>query len=289
MASNKFFRLQRIKQQLKRFVALPMAFVSLVMFVYMSYTSHPMIYEGKRAIYDSFVPVMNVVSSPFEALVEHVSFIKNYVNVYAENERLRAENEVLKGWQNTAYKLALEQKELLNHLNYKPVFEAKTKLVRMLGEYNSPFSHSVVLEGGSQDGIYKGDVLIQHNALFGHVIEVNLKTSRALKLTDYFSRLPVFVGEGKVPAILMGNNSDMPELIALPEEYNIKEGDFVITAGIAGVYPEGLMIGQVQKEETTYKVKLMENKANNSFVQVVHFDLGGLIDTNSNNTPKEAR
>ena len=133
MASNKFFRLQRIKQQLKRFVALPMAFVSLIMFLYFSFTSHPMVEEGKRAIYDSFIPVMSVVSSPIETVVERVSFIKNYVNVYAENERLRAENKLLKGWQNTAYKLALEQKELLGHLNYQPLFEAKTKLVRMLG------------------------------------------------------------------------------------------------------------------------------------------------------------
>ena len=137
------------------------------------------------------------------------------------------------------------------------------------------------MEGVTQNGIHKGDVLIKHNALFGHVIEVNLKTSRALKLTDYFSRLPVFVGEGKVPAILMGNNSDMPELIALPEEHFIQEGDWVITAGIAGVYPEGLMIGKVEKEDTTYKVKLLENESNDSFVQVVHFDLGGLIEPSS--------
>ena len=80
MASNKFFRLQRIKQQLKRFVALPMAFVSLIMFLYFSFTSHPMVEEGKRAIYDSFIPVMSVVSSPIETVVERVSFIKNYVN-----------------------------------------------------------------------------------------------------------------------------------------------------------------------------------------------------------------
>lgn len=279
MASNKFFRLQRIKQQLKRFVALPMAFVSLVLFVYLSYTSHPLIYEARRAIYDSFMPLMHMVSSPFETAIHQVSFIKNYVNVYDENERLRAENERLKGWQHTAYKLALEQKELLDILNYKPVFEAQTKLVRILGEYNSPFSHSIVLEGGSQTGIYKGDVLMRHNALFGRVIEVNLKTSRALKLTDYYSRVPVFVGERKTPAILVGDNTKMPFLTALPEEHFIKEGDKVITSGVAGVYPEGLMIGHVKIQEGVFQVSLMETSRNNSFVQVVHFDLGGLIET----------
>ena len=173
----------------------------------------------------------------------------------------------------------MEQKELLDILNYKPVFEAQTKLVRILGEYNSPFSHSIVLEGGSQTGIYKGDVLMHHNALFGRVIEVNLKTSRALKLTDYYSRVPVFVGERKTPAILVGDNTAMPLLTALPEEHFIKEGDKVITSGVAGVYPEGLMIGSVKIQEGVFQVSLMETSSNNSFVQVVHFDLGGLIET----------
>lgn len=278
MASNKFFRLQRIKQQLKRFVALPLAFASLVLFVYMSYTAHPFVVEARHAVYDAFNPVLSAVGSPFETLVNKVSFIKNYLNVYAENERLRAENERLKGWQYTAYKLALEQKELFQQLQYKPVFEAKAKLVRMLGEYNSPFSHSVVLEGGSQNGLYKGDVLMQHNALFGHVIEVNLNTSRALRLTDYYSRLPVFIGENKTPAIMMGTNTPMPDLISLPEEHFVKAGDKVVTAGIAGVYPEGLMIGEVFQEGASFKVKLAENKPHDSFIQVVHFDLGGLLD-----------
>lgn len=278
MAGNKFFRLQRIKQQLKRFVALPLVFFALCLFVFMAKSDAPFVLEGRRAVYDTLTPVLKEVMSPIDLLVEKVGFIKNYVFVYQENERLRAENQQLRGWQYTALQLAQEQKELFLHLKYEPHFKASSKYVRMLGEYNSPFTHAIVLEGGTQQGIFKGDVLMQENALFGHVIEVNLNTSRALKLTDYFSRLPVFVGADKTPAILMGDNQNEPVLTALPEEHHIKEGDRVVSAGIAGVYPEGLMIGYVSNQQGDFRVNLVAKKGENSFIQVIHFNLGGLIE-----------
>lgn len=285
MAGNKFFRLQRIKQQLKRFVALPLMILALCLFVFMAKSKAPYVLEARRALYDSLTPVLNEAMSPFELMVEKVDFIKNYVAVYQENERLRAENRQLKGWQYTAMQLAQEQKELFKHLKYEPLFNASSKYVRMLGEFNSPFTHAIVLEGGTQQGIFKGDVLMQDNALFGHVIEVNLNTSRALKLTDYFSRLPVFVGENKTPAILMGDNQKEPLLTALPEEHHIKAGDRVVTSGIAGVYPEGLMIGHIVPFGAEFRVELTAQKGQNSFVQVIHFNLGGLIEDETDQSP----
>ena len=168
--------------------------------------------------YAQLSPFITKISKPFETVWLKVASIQNYFDVYEENERLRYENNILKGWQNTALKLALEQKELVRSLNYQPVENKKGMIVRVLSEYNSPFSHSVVLEGGKNHGINKGDVLILNNSLFGHVIEVNDNYSRALKLTDYFSRLPVLVGENKELGMMIGDNTENPELSAFQEE-----------------------------------------------------------------------
>lgn len=276
---NKFFRLQRIKQQLKRFVALPFFLICLLLFVFVSNTNIPSISEIKQSSYTFFLPVIDFISSPFKWLKNNVSSIGDYVNVYEENKKLRAENKLLKGWQNTAIKLSMEQKELLTFLNYKPVLNEKSFLVRVLGEYNSPFAKSFVLQAGANEGVKKGDVLFFNNSLIGHVIEVQESFSRALRLTDYYSRLPVFVGENKVLCVMVGNNTEYPELVALPEEVQLNDGDFVMTAGFAGVYPMGIGIGYVKKEGNSYFVKLIENKNNIEFVKVVQFNIGGLIDS----------
>ena len=278
---NKVFRLQRIKQQLKRFVALPFLFISLALFVFSSTSNNISLVEIKKSSYTFFMPIISFVSSPIKWMKENVSSIKNYVNVYEENKKLRAENKLLKGWQNTAIKLSMEQKELFSFLNYKPLSSEKSFLVRVLGEYNSPFVHSFVLQAGKNEGVAKGDVLFFNNSLVGHVIEVQDSFSRALRLTDYYSRLPVYVGENKVLCVMVGNNTDYPELVALPEEVQLNEGDFVMTAGFAGVYPTGIAIGYVKKDGAGYKVQLIENKTNIEFVNVVQFNIGGLIDTNS--------
>lgn len=284
---NKSFRLQRIKQQLKRFVALGVALLSLCFFVYLNHSNALIVKEFKKSTVDFFVQAKSFVSAPFGLIVQKIGFLRHYFDIFDENARLRAENEILKGWKETALNLALEQKELTALLNYTPVPAVESQVVRVMGEYNSPFSDAVILGAGRVEGIHKGDVLILNNALFGHVIEVDNHTARALKLTDYFSRLPVFIGEEKILAIMVGDQEKMPLLTALPEEAVLKEGDFVRTAGFAGVYPEGIAVGYLKKEDDVFKVNLIERKNNVGFVRVMHYHLGGLIETTDTEAEKK--
>ncbi len=280
---NKFFRLQRIKQQLKRFIALAFTLFSLFLFVLSTHSKSLIFDKATSFSRETFMPVFDVVATPFEKVSEKIEHSRDYFSVYEENKRLRAENKRLKEWQNKAFKLALEKQELSDLLNFKSSGETDKYVVPVLGEHHSIFSHSLILGAGLDQGVKKGNVLLLNDALFGHVIEVGKKTSRALKLTDYFSRLPVFVGTMKEPAILMGDNTDEPDLVALPEEADIKEGDFVFSAGLVGVYPQGLPIGYVKQTSTGFKVRLIENKNNLGFVWVVDYSLTGLIE----NTPSQ--
>ena len=284
---NKFFRLQRIKEQLKRFIALAFALFSAFLFIVSTHSKALIFEKISSASREAVSPVFDVVSTPFEKISEKMEAFQNYFNVYEENKRLRLENKALKGWQNKALSLMIENKELAHVLNYQKDLVAPSKTLPVLAEHHSIFSHSLVLAGGENKGIQKGNILLLNGALFGHVIEVGKTTSRALKLTDYFSRLPVFVGDMKEPAILMGDNSDEPDLVALPEETSLKEGDFVFSSGVAGVYPQGLAIGYVKKTKDGFKVRLMENKNNIGFVQVVDFGTSGLIENTCLNKEKE--
>lgn len=285
---NKFFRLQRIKQQLKIFIALCFTLFSAFLFV-VSTHSKALIFDKTASFSrELFLPIFDVVSTPIELINNAFSGYRDYLSVYEENKRLKAENKHLQGWKNKALSLSIEQQELAKLLNYQPAKEFPTQIVRVLGEHHNVFSHSLILDAGKNQGLKKGNVLLLNNALFGHVIDVGEKTSRALKLTDYFSRLPVFVGQTKEPAILMGNNSSEPDLVALPEETVIEEGDFVFSAGMVGVYPQGLAIGYVKKTSEGFKVRLIEDKNNLGFVHVVDFNLSGLIENAcSNEEPKK--
>lgn len=274
---NKFFRLQRIKSQLKRFIPIPFIFLAFLLFIF-NMQRYPAFESFKLKVMDAFTPVVYIFSLPFYYGRQKIDYISEYFSVYEENKKLKEENRTLMNWRNTALKLADDQKELSKLLNYVPVAQGKEYVTRVLADYNSPFTQSVILNGGRNIGVQKGDVLVTNKGLYGHVIEVGKKTARALKLTDYFSRLPVLVGENRILCILTGDNTNQPKLISLPEDAVIQEGDYVMSAGDAGVYPSGIAIGQVSKiEQGEISVNPFETKSNMEFIRVVNFGLNGLL------------
>ncbi len=275
--SHKFFKIQRTKTQLKRLVPVPFVIGGLILFI-LTAMNAPVIVSVKTKLMAFMAPIISVVSYPVQFAQDKIESVSSFLSVYEENKHLKKENEQLKSWQKLAFKLVVDQKELSRLLNYQPVAQGREYVVRILADYNSPFSQSVIINGGMNIGVKKGDVLVTNNGLLGHVIEVGSTTARALKVTDFYSRLPVLVGTKRVVCMLIGDNSMYPKLISLPEEAQIQVGDFIMTSGNAGVYPSGIPIGRVSSVENgEYSVDLFEKSQNLEFVRAIDFNLSGLL------------
>lgn len=274
---NKFLKLKQIKSQIKKFVPVFFVLIGLVMFI-LTALNVPVMVAVKTKIMEVIAPVIAVVSYPVQFVQEKSDSLTAYFNVYEENRRLKTENEVLKSWQKLAVKLAVDQKELARLLNYKPVAQGREYVVRVLADYNSPFSQSLILNGGLNIGVQKGDILVTNNGLLGHVIEVGKTTARALKITDFYSRLPVLIGTKRVVALMVGDNTHHPKITALPEEAKIAVGDYVMTSGDAGVYPSGIPVGRIMSaEENEITIELFEKSEHLEFVRAIDFGLKGLL------------
>ncbi len=285
---NKSFKLQRIKAQLKKFVPVPFVLGGLVLFI-LTAMNVPLMVSLKTHIMEFMAPVISVVSYPVQFVQEKSDRISAFFDVYNDNVRLRAENEVLKSWQKLAVTLAVDQKELARLLNYKPVAPGREYVVRVLADYNSPFSQSLIINGGINIDVKKGDVLVTNNGLLGHVIEVGTKTARALKVTDYYSRLPVSIGTNRITGIMTGDNTSFPKIIALPEEATVTVGDYVMTSGDAGVYPSGIPVGRILAVENgEVSIELFEKSENLEFVRAIDFGLKGLVPIQNDCACKEA-
>ncbi len=268
---NKFFRLQRLKKQLKKLVALPFIFIGLVLLLCALFNLSAFFGVRDRILF-FFTPVTRAASYPIQYLKKTTENINAYLNVFEENKQLKAENEALKSWQRTALKLSFEKQELSKLLNYRPVVQTKEYVVRLLIDYNSPFSQSVIIKGGRDIGLKKGNVLVSKEGLYGIVQSVGASTARALKVTDYYARLPVYVGENRYSAIMSGDNSRYPQITALPEEATVHVGDYVMTSGTAGVYPSGIPVGVIKSvQEGEITVDLFEKNDNLEFVRVIDY------------------
>lgn len=274
---NKFFRLQRLKKQLKKLVAVPFLVIGLVLLV-LAILKPAVVTDMREKVVSFFVPAASVLSYPVQYVRQTGENISAYINVLEENKRLKSEIVRLKSWHKTALKLSMENRELAKLLNYRPVLQEREFVVRVLADYNSPFAQSFIISGGQNIGVKKGNVLVSNEGLIGIVLTVGKTTARALKVTDYYARLPVYIGTNRYLAIMSGDNSRFPRITALPAEYMVAPGDYVMTAGVAGAYPAGIPVGLVQSvDDGEITVDLFENNNNLEFVRVIDFSSSALL------------
>ena len=269
---SKLFRLKRIKTQIWRFFPVLFLLLSLVLIV-LSFSGNSVTYVKQKAVAVS-TPVISVISKPVHWFKSGVSFFQNWAQAYRENEHLKKENESLLKWRSLALQLSAEQKELKEHLKYVPPPKTHHLMADIVLDEGSAFTRSFVVSAGENQGVKKGMLAFSPRGLFARVVEVMPNYARVMALTDYMSRIPVWVGENKVPALLMGDNTASPYLQFLNENEIVKVGDVVMTSGYVGVYPAGLIVGEVSEvQEDEVRVLPLENGEKLFFVQLVDFSL----------------
>jgi rod shape-determining protein MreC len=95
------------------------------------------------------------------------------------------------------------------------------------------------------DGIGIGKVVLSQGYLIGRVAKIEGNNIRILLITDSKSSLPVTLQSKAVTGIAKGKIGNGLILEQVPQSDNVTVGDTVITSGLGGDLPKGLIIGKV--------------------------------------------
>ena len=173
-----------------------------------------------------------------------------------EQERLKAENQRLAGWEARAFELERRLGDLsaLARVVQESKFEHRTG--RVITDAGGPFARTALLSFGRNEGLRVGYPVISADGVVGRIQELGEKSARILLLTDLNSRVPVLVGDLGIKAILMGDNGAQPRLAHLPAGLHIKSSDRIVTSGVGGLFPRGLRVGTVTETPSGYHVDL---------------------------------
>jgi len=79
----------------------------------------------------------------------------------------------------------------------------------------------------------------------GRISGVGENTARVILLTDASSRIPAVIQPSGQRAIVAGDNSAAPPIDFLENPDLVRPGDRVISSGDGGIFPAGLLIGQI--------------------------------------------
>jgi|SRR5581483_208089 rod shape-determining protein MreC len=131
-------------------------------------------------------------------------------------------------------------------LNYRGVDTTRQyQTANVIGRDTTGLLRSIIIDRGSRDGISVGMPVVTDLGLVGRVFRVAATTAQVQLVTDTNSyvnaRLQTSRGEGSV----VGTASGDLRLTFVPLNDEIKDGDSVVTSGIGGKFPRGIVIGQV--------------------------------------------
>jgi len=205
----------------------------------------PRVERFRAGLIDAVVPNLDWAMRPVTLVAGMVDDFRSYTRIYEQNQELKRELQQMKAWKEAA--LQLEQKNArlldLNKVRLDPKFTFITGVV--MADSGSPFRQSVLLNVGERDGIRDGWATMDGIGLVGRISGVGARTSRVILVTDSNSRIPVTIQPSGQKALLSGDNSSLPPLEFIEDADEVRPGDRVVTSGDGGVFPAGLLVGQV--------------------------------------------
>lgn len=177
-----------------------------------------------------------------------INFISSIYYLEQDKTRLEQENQGLLG--EVVYLKQVEQENefLRKQINLAPLKTGQLVLANVIGLGSSSLEKSILIDKGEKDGVEKGMVIISAgNLLVGRIIETTGSFSRVLLIIDADSRVNVKINEVGAMALLRGDGEQSLLIDLVPVEKEIKEGQLIITSGLEGVFPDGLLVGRVKK------------------------------------------
>jgi rod shape-determining protein MreC len=94
--------------------------------------------------------------------------------------------------------------------------------------------------------VAQGCPVVTYDGLVGQVIHAAPALSQVMLLTDFRSGVDAIVQRTRASGIVAGRGRSIAELKFLPVGADLQAGDRLLSSGMGGVFPKGLIIGEVK-------------------------------------------
>ena len=116
---------------------------------------------------------------------------------------------------------------------------------RVIGADATEVSSTLILSEGSTDGLRRDMAVISTEGVVGKLIAVAPNASRVLLINDHNSGLDAFDQRSRARGIVAGVLDGNLTMKYVDRTEDVKPGDAVVTSGMDGIFPRGLLVGQI--------------------------------------------
>ncbi|MGL4820072.1 MAG: rod shape-determining protein MreC [Bacilli bacterium] len=239
----------------KRFLLGLVAIVILAALVGISVTNRKQLTWPEQFLKDSIGFVQDVFQKPAEAVVGFFENISHIQNTYEENK-------VLKKHLDEYTELYVRVKELeKQNAEYKKLLGKEASLTdydrinaSVITRNPDAWNDLIMIDKGETDGVEKDMAVITADGLIGKVKSVSQFTAtiQLISSRDRTNKITAVVQSDKrIFGLVEGYDEEKQMLVfqKIPAENKVKKGQMVVSSGLGGVFPRGLIIGRIQSVE----------------------------------------
>lgn len=204
---------------------------------------------------ETVAPLQEVVSGAWSSVREGASSVRGYGGLMAENKRLSEKATELEARVRQLQGLEQQNVSLRAQLGFKRSQSMPLIACAIIGRDPDGWWHTLRINKGAADGVATNLAVISVDGLIGRTISVSPHTADVLLLSDPTCQVSARIARTGAFGVLTGRGPNWQGQVVSRLDYinknvEIVEGDEVVTSGLGGVFPGGLLVGQVDRVYT---------------------------------------
>ncbi|MBI2723610.1 MAG: rod shape-determining protein MreC [Chloroflexi bacterium] len=222
-------------------------FIGIAAFVLMASSRLTLLDPVQNLTFNITSPLQATLNDATRPVADWVNNLTDTGNLSSENERLRAENERLTNDLARAREDAAQVQNQKDLDAVRAQFPNDTFLAASVVARDSSNARSIAaIDRGRADGVTEGMIVVtEGRSLVGTVTKVTDDYAWVRLITDPKSAVSAMVQESRAEGVVAGNYDGALNMEFVGQGAVVKQGDFVVTSGIGGGFPPGIVIGRV--------------------------------------------
>jgi len=199
----------------------------------------------RKTVLEAAAPVEDAVNISLKGLNDAWKRYLFLVGLEDENRRLRRQNAALSDQLNRYREGHIEGMRLRKLLNLTEDLPNRAVAARVVDRSRTSLFKMILINKGTADGLRVGLPVLSEQGVVGRIIETAWHASQVLLLIDENSNIDALIQRSRAQGILQGAGAAGCNLKYISRVEEVQVGDVVLSSGLAGVFPKGLLIGVV--------------------------------------------
>ncbi len=200
----------------------------------------------EEVIYGVLRPVQSGLSKGLDGIKGFWDGYLGLVAAQRENRSLRERIWELEQQLTEYHEIKASNERLRRLLDFQSGSKLRTLAAEVIGEDSTGWFHLLVIDKGLAHGVTRGMPVVVPEGVVGQTIECAERSSKVMLITDRNSGVDVMIQRTRARGVLEGlGRKGLCALKYVARTEEVVEGDRVITSGLGGVYPKGLLVGAV--------------------------------------------